>query len=116
MAPADSGFKTNTPDLKAPIEYKILLMSPGETAPEILAELGKLPGSIIRVCSSFVELVLHLEHELFHIVMLIDDENSSQDCNAAIDHLAEAHKGTPVLVIGRAAMDQYTGKAPNRAN
>lgn len=116
MVPANSGMKTNIPDLKTPFEYKILLMSTGETAPEILAELGKLPGSIIRVCSSFVELVLHLERELFHIVMLIEGESSSQDCNAAIDHLAEAHKGTPVLVIGRTAAEKCTGKAPNRAN
>ncbi|HKT11703.1 MAG TPA: hypothetical protein VJW77_07740 [Terriglobia bacterium] len=116
MTPAHSGFKTHIPDLKTPLEYKILLMSTGESAPEILAELGKLPGSIIQVCSSFVELALCLKQEPFHIVMLVEDEGSSPDCDAAIDHLAEAHKGTPVLVIGRAAMDKYTGKAPNRAN
>lgn len=116
MSQANGGLKTNIPGVKTIFEYKILLMSTGETTPEILAELGKLPGSIVQVCSSFVELVLYLKHEPFHLVMVIEDESSSQDCNAAIDHLAEAHRGIPVLVVGRAAVEKYTGKASNRAN
>lgn len=116
MASANSNTKTSYPGLKTPFEYRILVMSTGALAPEILAELEELPGSQVQGCSSYVELFLHLERESFQLVVIIEEETTSLDSQAAIDRLGKLHRGTPVLVAKRAAMEEYLGEAAKGLN
>lgn len=116
MASANSKIEPSHPGLKAPLEYGILVLSTGALAPEILAELEELPGGKVQVCSSFVELLLQLGNESFQLVVIIEEETASLDCQAAIDHLANAHQGTPVLVVKETAMEKYLGGAAKGMN
>lgn len=109
-------LETSSRDVNAPFEYKILLMSRGEPAPQMMAELEKLPGSVVLACSTCLELALYLKHESFQFVVVIEEESFSLDCQVAIDYLAKAYKDISVLVTRRAAVEKYLGKASNLVN
>lgn len=116
MNSAKRNLETNNPALKAPLEYKVLLMNTGEPVPQMMIELGKLPGSNVRVCSTFLELLLCLDRESFQLAVIIEEEHLSLDCQVAVEYLARAHRQTSVLVSRRVAVEKYLGKVSTLVN
>lgn len=116
MGSADRNLEISNRGLKIPFEYRVLLMNTGEPVPQMLIELEKLPGSNVHVCSTFLELLLCIDHESFHLVVIIEEEDLPLDCQVAIEYLAKAHGRTSVLVSRRTAVEKYLGKGSMLVN
>lgn len=116
MGSANRNLETNNRGLKAPFEYKVLLLNTGEPVPQMLIELEKLPGSNVRAVSTFLELLFCIDHEPFHLVVIIEEEHPSLDCQVAVEYLAKAHRQTSVLVSRRTAVEKYLGKISTLVN
>ena len=109
MFSVNTNGETGNPVSGPPYKFRILVMCDGELHPATYSELEQVPGSIIETCHDFLELQLHLEHETFQVVMIFEEDRPSLDCRAAANYLAEAYRGTPVLVTKRSAIDRYSG-------
>ena len=90
--------KINSPGPQLPYPFRILVMCEAELEPATRQELEKIPGSVVYVCSSSIELLLYLEHQRFELVMVFWEQNPSPDFLAATDFLAAECRGVPVLV------------------
>lgn len=79
----------------------VLLMSENGVDLASCRELLRLPGCKVQTCSNYVELLLHLEHETFQFVIILEGGKSSPEWQAAVAQVAETARGIPVLFIKR---------------
>ncbi len=80
---------------------KVLLMSENDADLASCRELLRSPGCTVQMCSNYVELLLHLEHEAFQLVIMFEEEESPSAWQGVIKQAAEAGNGTPVLIFKR---------------
>jgi DNA-binding NtrC family response regulator len=80
---------------------RVLLMSEDNADLETCKELMRSPGCRVQMCSNHDELLLHLEHEAFQLVIMFEAEKVPPEWQGVIKQAAEASGGTPVLVFKR---------------
>jgi hypothetical protein len=92
-------------DVAEPFQAMRVLVMPGDgTAFATCRELSRLPGCSVQTCSSYLELLLRLEHEDFQLVIIFEGEDSPPlEWHDAVQQAAETNKATPVVVIKRFA-------------
>jgi hypothetical protein len=90
-----SGVAESSPGLR------LLLMS--ENSADLMAckDLLRLPGCRVQTCSNYIELLLHLQHEAFQLVIMFQGENAPPEWQSVVKQAAEASGGTPILVFKR---------------
>ena len=80
---------------------RVLLMSQNAADLATCAELLRLPGSRVQMCSNYIELMLYLEHEAFQLVIMFEGDKAPPEWQGVVKQAAEASGGTPVLVFKR---------------
>lgn len=80
---------------------RVLVMSEDGMDLGTSKELLRLPGYRVQTCSSYVEMLLHLEHESFQLVIIFEGKKSSPEWQAEIQQVAETSRGALVLVFKR---------------
>lgn len=85
---------------------RVLVMCEEKLDAAIWKELLRLPGCAVQVCRNLIELLLFLEHEMFHLVMIFEGDNSSAVSQTTANYLAEAHRETAVFFVRR-PVDEY---------
>ena len=93
---------------------KVLLMCQHPMDAAMWTKLLRSNGCTARVCSDFIELLLCLERELFHLVMVLESDTPAPRWRTAVEFIAQANQGTPFFVINRNG--EATGLSPSMAN
>lgn len=91
-------------------EPTVLIMCDDSTEAEGWTKLLTSTDCAVKVCSNFVEMLLYLEHELFHMVIILEGETHSPSWRTAAEFIAEANQGTPFFIINR--MGEAAGLSP----
>ena len=90
--------------------FGVLLMSEDGAGLETCKKLLRLPGCRVLMCSNYVELLLHLEHEAFQLVIMVEGKKARPEWQGVVQQAAEASGGTPVLVFkGPEELTKFTG-------
>ena len=92
-------------------EPTLLFMCEDSVEAEKWSKLLTSTGCAVKLCSNFVEMLLYLEHEIFHLVIILEGETHSPSWRTAAEFIAEANQGTPFFVINR--MGEAAGLAPS---
>lgn len=92
----------------------VLVMCEDSAEAERWSKLLTSTGCAVKVCSNFVEMLLYLEHEIFHLVIILEGETHSSSWRTAAEFIAEANQGTPFFVINRRG--EAAGLAPSVGN
>jgi hypothetical protein len=64
-------------------------------------ELLRLTGYRVQMCSSYIELLLHLEHATYQLVIIFEDNQPSPEWHSVIKQVASSSAGALVLVFKR---------------
>lgn len=78
---------------------RVLLMAEDPTDNMACTEALESSGCEVRSCSSYIELLLYLEHESFQLVMIFERKNSENQWREFIREVAEIDHGTPVRIL-----------------
>ena len=89
----------------------VLVMCEDSTEGERWTKLLTATGCTVKVCGNFVEMLLYLEHELFHLVIILEGEAHTPSWRTAAEFIAEANQGTPFFVINR--LGEASGISPS---
>lgn len=80
---------------------RILLMAEDAADNVAYAELLRSSGCEAQPCSSYVELLLYLEHETFQLVIIFERKNSENEWHEVIRQIAEIDRGIPVMILNQ---------------
>ena len=101
MSTRSATKEAGSSEARASQKARVLLMSENDKDLGTCRALVRLPDSQVETCSSYVELMLRLEHEAYELVIIFEGEKSSPGWEAAVSEAAVASKGTPVLFFKR---------------
>lgn len=101
MTSANKFREPRSADSESCPALRLLLMSENRADLAACTELFRLPGCRIQTCSNYVELLLHLQHEAFQLVIMFEGESAPPEWEAVIKEAAEASGGTAILVFKR---------------
>jgi len=102
MTSANKLRETGSGGSKPSPMLRLLLMSENSGDFAVCRDRLRLPMCRVQTCSDYFELLLHLQHEAFQLVIIFEGENAPPEWKAAIKQAAaEASGGTPILVFKR---------------
>ena len=78
---------------------RVLLMAEDAADLTACSVLLQSSGCDIQPCSSYVELLLYLEHESFKLVIIFERKNAQNNWRELIKHVAEIDRGIPVMTL-----------------
>jgi DNA-binding NtrC family response regulator len=79
----------------------ILLLAENTSVLTSCTGLLRSSGYNVLPCSSYIDLMLHLEREAFQLVMIVDQENSGIEWHELVKQAAETDRGIPVLILSQ---------------
>lgn len=80
----------------------ILLMAENTTALTSCTGLLRTSGYNVLPCSSYIDLMIHLEREPSQLVIIVDQENTGTEWHELVKQAAETDRGIPVLILNQA--------------
>ena len=101
MTSANERRGTGSGEAKPSPMPRLLLMSEKRGDLAACRDQLRLPMYRVQKCSDYVELLLHLQHEVFQLVIIFEGENTPPEWKTVIKQAAEASGGTPILVFKR---------------
>lgn len=80
---------------------RVLLMAGNPSDNLACTTLLESSGFSIQSCSSYIELLLYLEHEPFQLVVIFERARSQMQWHRLLKRVAEIDHGTPVILLKR---------------
>jgi len=99
-----SVFKSRTAttgNLKRKPSARVLLMTEETADLSACTALLQSSGCDVQPCSSYVELLLYLEHESFQLVIIFERKNAQNNWRELIKRVAEIDRGIPVMTLSQ---------------
>lgn len=92
---------TKKPASKPPQDPRVLLMCEDPMDVAMWGSLLGVLGCKVQACSSFIELLLRIEHEPYQMVMILEGLCPTPGWKTAAMFAAEVARGIPFFVIHR---------------
>lgn len=80
---------------------RVLLMAEDAADLTECTALLQSSGCDVQPCSSYVELLLYLEHESFKLVIIFERKNAQNNWCELIKQVAEIDRGIPVMTLNQ---------------